>query len=277
MIRVLPRLMRTSAFAFLCLCLCVGAAAAATLAGSVVGLSGAVELDRGGQRYSLRIGDAVYTDDTVQVPTGAKLKLRMSDGSILSLAPGSAMRIDAYAVDGSGQRQSAALSLGSGLLRSVTAPVARPAVFEVNTAVGVSGARSTDWFVEAGAGYQQVAVLSGSVGLTSRATGRSVIVPVGSGTRLQAGADPAPPRAVSQAEFAVLIAQTDGAAAPAPAAPPGGGYYPPAAPYPYPPPGYYPPSPTIQIPIPLPGGGGLRGPGEQGGRRGGSEPAPRQR
>ena len=74
-----------------------------------------------------------------------------------------------------------------------------------------------------------------------------------------------------------LIAQTDGAAAPAPAAPPGGGYYPPAAPYPYPPPGYYPPSATIQIPIPLPGGGGLRGPGEQGGRRGGSEPAPRQR
>src|SRR5207247_8635248 len=106
-------------------------------------------------------------------------------------------------------------------------------------AVGVSGVRSTDWFVEAAPGYQQVAVLSGSVQLTSRATGRGVIVPAGSGTRLDAGRDPAPPSPLSQGEFAVLIARTDGSIAPPPpVAPPGGGYSP----------------PTIQIP--LPGGGG---------------------
>src|SRR5204862_5592253 len=107
----------------------LGAASAANLAGAVVGLGGAVTVDRGGQRYSLGIGDPVYTDDTVQVAAGAKLKLRMSDGSILSLAPDSVMRIDAYAVDRNGQRQSAALSMVQRLLPSVTAPVNRPASF----------------------------------------------------------------------------------------------------------------------------------------------------
>ena len=192
----------------------------------------------------------------------------MSDGSILSLAAGSVMRIDAYAVDGSGQRRSATLSLGQGLLRSVTAPSGGPASFEISTATGVSGARSTDWFVEAGIAYQQIAVLAGSVGLTSRATGRSVVVPAGSGSRVQAGSDPTPPQPLSQAEFANLIGATDGGGAPAPpTAPPGGEYYPPPG-------GYYPPG-GFQLPLPFPGDGGRRprpgGSGEPGGHRDGKE------
>jgi ferric-dicitrate binding protein FerR (iron transport regulator) len=245
------------------LALCA-AATAANLAGSVVGLSGAVGLDRNGQRYTLRIGDPVYTDDTLQVASNAKLKLRLNDGSILSLAPGSTLRIDTFVADGGGRRQSAIVSLGQGLLRSVTAPAGQPAAFEVNTAVGISGVRSTDWFVEAGPGYQQVAVLSGSVSLTSRATGRGVVVPAGAGTRLEAGRDPAPPSPVSPGEFAVLIAQTDDSV-PAAVPAPGG----------YPPPGYYPPGPVIQIPFP--GGGGYRPRPEPGGHPnepGGSRPPP---
>ncbi len=261
------------------------------MAGSVVGLAGLVILDRGGQRYSPRLGDPVYVDDTLEVPAGAKMKLQMSDGSVLALAPGTVLRIDAYVVNSYGQRQSAGLSLGQGLLRSVTAPVDRPAAFEVNTAIGNAGARSTDWFVEAVPGYQQVAVLTGSVLLTSRATGGAVTIPAGWGTRLDAGQGPMPPRVWNPAEFAALIARTEGAAAPGvPAPPPGGGYYPPGGdPYP---PGYYPPGGTPYpgiIQIPLPGGGGYhprpdgdrhQGGRDQGGRgQGGREsnPPPRSR
>src|SRR4051812_45976594 len=130
--------------------LSIGTAGAATVAGSVVGLSGQVSVDRGGQRYGLRIGEQVYTEDSFLVPGGAKLKLRMGDGSILALAPDTTLRIDSYGLDAYGRRQSAGISLGGGLLRAVTAPAGQPASFEVNTAVGTSGARSTDWFVEAG-------------------------------------------------------------------------------------------------------------------------------
>src|SRR4051812_9643535 len=145
------------------LLLSVSSAAAQTPAGSVVGVGGQVSVDRGGQRFPLVIGTPVFVGDTFQVPDGAKVKLRMSDGSILSVAPGSTLRIDGF--DASGRR----LSLGGGLLRSVTVPTGQ--LFEVSTAVGTSGVRSTDWFVEAMPGYQQTAVLSGSVALTSRSTG----------------------------------------------------------------------------------------------------------
>jgi FecR protein len=248
-------------FAAVLICLLLSVAKAATLAGSVVGVGGQVFVDRGGQRYSVRLGEQVYVGDTVEVSGGAKLKLRLSDGSIVSLAPETSLRIDAYALDSYGRRQSAAISIGQGLVRAATAPAGPSGNFEVNTAVGTSGARSTDWFVEAAPGYEQVAVLSGSVSVTSRATGRGVLVPPGFGSRVDAGRDPTPPRPVSQAEFAALIARTEGAGAPSAPS------YPAPAPYnPYPP-RYYPPRGTIQIPIPLPGGDRGR-PGEPPGRGG---------
>ena len=239
------------------ICVGHGLALAQNVAGSVIGRAGPVALDRGGQRYTPRLGESVYVEDSVQVSAGGKLKLRMSDGSILSLASGTSMRIDEYILGRDGSRRSGTLSVGQGLLRSVTAPAGATATFEVNTAVGVSGVRSTDWFVEAGPGYAQLAVLGGSVYLTSAATRGSVEIPAGAGTRLDAGRDPAPPRQLSQGEFAALIDRTDGAGAPAtptPAPPSGGYYYPPPGPSPYGSPGgaYAPPR---YVPIPLPGGG----------------------
>ena len=82
---LMARLLTIAVFLFF---LCLSAARAATTAGSVVGVGGLVILDRAGQRTSPKLGDPVYVDDTVEVPQGAKLKLKMSDGSILSLAPG---------------------------------------------------------------------------------------------------------------------------------------------------------------------------------------------
>jgi hypothetical protein len=250
--RTVFRALATTCGVAVWLCLGYGMAMAQTVAGSIIGLAGQVTLDRSGQRYTPSIGQPVYVDDTVQALAGGKLKLRMSDGSILSLASGSSMRIDSYVLGRDGSRRSGSVSVGQGLLRSVTAPAARAATFEVNTAVGVSGVRSTDWFVEAAPGYDQVAVLTGSAYLSSRSTGRSVAIPAGSGTRLEAGRDPAPPRPLSQSEFAALIDRTDGAAVPAPAAPAAGGYYsPPPGPYPYAAPGgFY--APPRYVPIPLP-------------------------
>jgi|SRR3954447_3097067 len=260
-----PVLSRTlPATVLVLLWLSIGTAGAATVAGSVVGLSGQVSVDRGGQRYGLRIGEQVYTEDSFLVPGGAKLKLRMGDGSILALAPDTTLRIDSYGLDAYGRRQSAGISLGGGLLRAVTAPAGQPASFEVNTAVGTSGARSTDWFVEAGPGFAQTSVLYGSVAVSSRGTGRSVLVPQGTASRVDAGRDPTPPRPVSPAEFAALTDRTEGGAAPPP-------YAPPPAYNPYPQRG-----PVIRLPVPYPGGGDRSPPDGRGGRgdRGSDRPQP---
>ena len=221
MLRMPVRALQT--IAVFLLCLCSGLAEAGPLAGSVVGIAGQAFVDRSGQRYGIRLGDQVFVEDTFTVPAGAKLKLRMNDGSVLSLAENTTLRIDVYTLNSYGQRQSAVMSLGGGLIRAITAPMGQPSTFEVNTAVGASAVRSTDWFAGvltsspppgsrlsgAAPGTAYVVVLSGSVALTSRATGGTVLIPPRFGSRLDAGRDPYPPAPHTQAEFDRLIARTD--------------------------------------------------------------------
>ena len=186
-----------------------GGAVSAAPAGSVVGLSGSCFVESGGQRMPLKMGQPVQVSDTVDVPADGKLKLRMTDGSVVSVAAGTRVTVSAYAVDGGGQRQTGKLTLAQGLLRAVVAPVGQPASFEVDTAVGAAAARGTDLFVEASGGAMQVGVLSGTVSMTSAATRRSVTIPARWGARLEAGRDPVPARIWSPAEFQAVISRTD--------------------------------------------------------------------
>jgi len=221
MLRMPVRALQT--IAVLLLWLYAGLAEAGPLAGSVVGIAGQVFVDRSGQRYGLRLGDQVFVDDTFTVSADAKLKLRMNDGSVLSLASNTTLRIDAYTLNSSGQRQSAVLSLIGGLVRALTAPGGQPSRFEINSAVGTSGARSTDWFSGvltaspppgsrlsgSPPGSAFVVVLSGTVELTSRATGRAVLIQPRYGSEILAGRDPNPPVLHTQAELDRLIARTE--------------------------------------------------------------------
>jgi hypothetical protein len=199
---------RISVVAVALLVLTAGLALAAP-AGTVVGLFGTCFVDSGGARSAARLGQKVQVGDTVDVPAGGKLKLRMEDGSVISVASGSRMTVTAYGVNSIGQRETAKLSLGQGLLRAVVAPVDHPASFEVDTAVGTAAVRSTDWFVKASATDMQVGVLSGSVFLASAATGRRETIPARWGARLEAGRDPVPPRVWNAVEFDDVIARTN--------------------------------------------------------------------
>jgi hypothetical protein len=195
------------AAALLCLASSIGFAAVG--AGSVVGLVGQCVVTRDGRPTPLKLGDAVAVSDTIDVPADGKLKLRMSDGSVISVAAGTRMTVTAYQTDAAGQRQSAQLSLSQGLIRAVVAPVDHPTTFEVSTAVGTAAVRSTDWFIEAKPADAQVGVLSGSVVLRSRATQREVTIPARWGARLEAGRDPVEARVWAPQEFQAVISRTD--------------------------------------------------------------------
>jgi hypothetical protein len=178
-------------------------------AGSVVGVFGQCVVDRAGHPVPLKLGDAVSITDTIDVPPDGKLKLRMRDGSVVSLASGTRLTVAAYQTDASGQRQNAELSLAQGLIRAVVAPVNHPAVFEVSTAVGTAGVRSTDWFIEAHPDATQVGVLEGSVVLSSNTTRHFVLIPARWGARVEAGLNPVPARTWAPAEFQAVISRTD--------------------------------------------------------------------
>jgi ferric-dicitrate binding protein FerR (iron transport regulator) len=198
-LRVTRRKLLGALFAIFGLMLWVDAAAA-TPAGTVIGVSGSCTargrvLDR---------GDTVQIGDTLDVPAGGSLKLRMADGSMLSVASGTSITVAYY--DSAGFVRGAKLLLTQGLVRvtSVTHP------FEVSTAVGTAqvGSDSADWFIKVDAASAQVGVLAGIVDLSSP-TGTSVSIPAHWGTRLEAGRAPMPPRVWNQMEFNAVMRVTE--------------------------------------------------------------------
>jgi hypothetical protein len=70
----------------------------ATPAGTVAVVSGSCT-DHG---HVLKAGDAVQIGDTLEVPVGSHLKLRMVDGSVISVAPGSSITVERYNIASSG-------------------------------------------------------------------------------------------------------------------------------------------------------------------------------
>ncbi len=264
------------AFAGFCLILILNVPALAASVGSVVGVLGNCVIDSGGNRAVAKLSAAVQVGDTVEVPDGGRLRLRMADGSVITIAAGTRMQITAYGVTPAGQRQEAKLSLQEGLVRAQVPPAkGTPAKFEIDTASGVTAVRSTDFFVETQTGWVQTVVLSGSVTLTSAATGAVTTLSARQGARLETGNEPANPRAWTNAEINALIARTsfpqnnppptprkrarsdnggqsnqDGGSGPGNYPPPG--YTPPQTPN-YPTPGYSPPPyvpPPAYVPPP---------------------------
>jgi hypothetical protein len=185
------------------------AASAEPQAGEVLALSGQCSGEIGGSRKLLQPGDAIQVGETVEVAAGAKLKLRMSDGSIIAIASDSRLTITDYRIGNGGESRDATLSLGAGLLRAVVSALKGSPHFEVDTATSVAAVRSTDWFIEARPGSTQVGVLAGSVSLRSAATGQEIVVPARWGARVEAGRDPVPARVWSREEFDAFISRTN--------------------------------------------------------------------
>jgi hypothetical protein len=187
-----------------------GGAFAAADAGEVIILRGECSKLTGDQRRVLKPGETVQVGDVVEVSAGAKLKLRMIDGSVVSLGSGSRMTVQAYDVTGD-EKRNAKLYLGTGLLHAIVRKVGQPSTFEVTTGVGVAAVRSTDWFVEAEPGNTRISVLDGTVSLApNAATGSaSVLIPPRSVSAVAARRPPTPPRPGTQAEFDRLIDSTN--------------------------------------------------------------------
>jgi hypothetical protein len=186
-----------------------GAASAGPQAGEVLALFGQCFVETGGRRKPLMPGDAVHIGETLDVAVGAKLRLRMNDGSVIAIASGGRLTIADYRVGDGGESRDATLSLGEGLLRAVVSTLKGPPHFEVDTATGVAAVRSTDWFIEARPGSTQVGVLEGRVSLKSVATGKEIVIPAHWGARVEAGRDPVLARVWTAAEFDDFIRRTN--------------------------------------------------------------------
>ena len=142
-------------------------------AGTVIGISGDCFVVSGGSRTALRLGLAVQVGDILDVAAPAKLKLRMADGSIISVAAGTQMTIRAYAVDAAGQRQDASSVARAGIVarRRGSGRPGRQGSRSIPPSAPPRCARRTGLSRRSPASMQ-AGVLTGSIVMTSGATGR---------------------------------------------------------------------------------------------------------
>jgi hypothetical protein len=184
-------------------------AAGGEAVGKVAAVVGQSFTEAQGKRTALKPGDDVAVGKPIDVPAGAKLQMRMRDGTTLAVASETHMTITECETDAAGQRQDTKISLAQGLVRATVAPAGPQSVFQVASASGTAAANGADCFIEAKPDGLQVGVLAGSAVIACVGSARAETIPARWGARVEAGRDPVPPRVWSPAEFAAVTARTN--------------------------------------------------------------------
>jgi ferric-dicitrate binding protein FerR (iron transport regulator) len=199
----MPALLALVLAALLCAAAPARAQVASDAVGTVTGLSGPASAWSDGTPRALRLGSGVHRGETLRTLTGAKLAVRFSDGSVLTLGADSQAAVSAFAPE----RANAAMRLVRGILRLVIDPARRWQRFEVETRSAVAAARSTEWVVSIDAeGATAVFAVSGRVEVLAQ--NASVTLGAGDGTDVPAGQPPGEVKQWGQARVDRVLAAT---------------------------------------------------------------------
>lgn len=173
---------------------------------SVERIRGPATVLRDGTSLPLNRGMALRQDD--QIVTGRKARIRIGcpGGADITIGPQSSLSLREIA--GTGATGSLLLDLVQGILRSALAPDVIRERFEVRTPLAVAAARSTEWVTEAQPDNAAVFVIEGSVAVSSRDTGDTVLVSAGRGTDVKPNAAPTPPAPWGQPRIDSALSRT---------------------------------------------------------------------
>jgi hypothetical protein len=136
----------------------------------------------------------IRSGDRIRTGPDGRVQLRFADGALMSIAPGSDFRVEAYAFDA--QRQRSFFELMQGSVRAVSGRIGKrdPDDFRLRTPTATIGIRGTEFTVDetvcpaagCAAGATPglvVAVIEGRVSVRNEAG--SVVVPAGATLRLR--------------------------------------------------------------------------------------------
>lgn len=163
-------------------------AAATTSAGEVTLLRGVVTATQDGKTLRLYRGAAVIVGDRLRTGKNARLKLRMIDGTEITLGENSEFIVREYEMNESAGVGIGALELTRGFFRAITGKITRlrENSFAVKTPLAVIGVRGTDFWGEQSAERFRVAMLSGTAIVVSNDYGSVEITAAGFGTEVTA-------------------------------------------------------------------------------------------
>ncbi|MHB8843487.1 MAG: FecR family protein [Nitrospirota bacterium] len=162
-------------------------------------------------------GDAVYVGDTVKTAAGVRVQIELSDNSIITVAPNSAVQMKGHVMDREQGRRSSVLKSLKGTVRFVISRFFKPhaagaemkwkdsnVVIEAQNAV--AGVRGTDLVVTTTEKETEVAVFEGAVGLrhSSPSNKNDVMIGADQFSMVRKDGGPDQPQALSAERKAAL-------------------------------------------------------------------------
>lgn len=121
-----------------------------SLAGTVKRLTGAVVIEREGQRLPASVGMAVLRKDRVITGTPGTVGITLVDDTLLSAGPGTRLELSEVRFDTTTQEGKLWIRLYKGAIHVITGLLARqsPQDVRIETPTAVMGVRGTEFIVE---------------------------------------------------------------------------------------------------------------------------------
>ena len=158
---------------------------------TVVYVRGEVVASRsGGVQHVLAAGDAIAENETIRAGPASFASLRLPDGSLIQLEPGSQLQLRQLREIDAADRSRAVFELDGGRIETTVAPQRPGSRFDVRTPLAVAGVRGTRFGVYQNAerAVMTADVLRGSVAVAALADGGAeVAIGQGRGAVVEAG------------------------------------------------------------------------------------------
>lgn len=174
--------------------------------GKIERLVGRVFLQRGDLVVSPRRGTPVFSADELTTEIGAKLQIRLNDGSLLVMGGGSTICLADVALPTQEAPGRGLVMVSSGILRLILRGGGAWEGFAVQSSTSVASVRGTDFVVAGAAQYSEVFVVSGLVEVEGKAGGQTRLA-AGQGTSVPIGERPPRAKRWGAARVAETMAQ----------------------------------------------------------------------
>jgi hypothetical protein len=184
--------------------------------GNVALVVGEANILRANTTLVVENGMALEEKDTLTTAKNAKVQLRFSDDTIISLGSEAEFSIETFVNDDTAPK--AKFGIAKGAFGAITGKIGKlaPQDFALQTKTATIGIRGTHIRGRTGLSGDVISCLRGAISVTSLSTGQSVAVLAGQITRIAPGAPPAPPRNIEPGDLdAMGDAPNEGGGAPA--------------------------------------------------------------
>jgi hypothetical protein len=163
-----------------------------------------------GEALPLAVGAELFEADRVRTDVGARLQLRLRDGSVLTCGEATGLTLDQALYAPARDSQSFLLRMSFGIVRSVVDLLAPQSSYEMHTNTAVISVRGTEWIAEAQPAATAIVALEGEVAVRNvdPVVSGEVTLGPGEGVTVEAGAPPPAPTVWGDARRNAFIERT---------------------------------------------------------------------